>query len=123
MPKSAAFIRIKADVLGIVRDVPRGRVCTFAAIGRHLDVMARHVAYILATLTDDERPGVPWHRVVAESGAINRTRHGRGDEQRASLEAEGVAVSAKGEVSDLAAVVWKPEYRQAEPGAAADGGT
>lgn len=109
MPKSSAFIRIKADVLGIVRDVPRGRVCTYAIIGRHLDVMARHVAYILATLTDDERPFVPWHRVVADSGAINRTKHGRGAEQRASLEAEGVAVSPKGVVEDLAAVVWSPE--------------
>lgn len=43
MAKSAAFTRIKADVLGIVRDVPCGRVCTRGAIGRHLDVMARHV--------------------------------------------------------------------------------
>lgn len=109
MPKSQAFIRIKSDVLGIVRDVPRGRVCTYAAIGRHLDVMARHVAYILATLTDDERLGVPWHRVVAESGAINRTKHGRGIEQCAALEAEGVTVSAKGLVTNLESVVWLPE--------------
>lgn len=109
MPKSAAFIRIKADVLGIARDVPRGRVCTYMAIGRHLDVMARHVAYILATLTDDERSGVPWHRIVAESGALNRTKHGRGAEQRARLEAEGVAFTAGGVVADLITVAWSPE--------------
>lgn len=109
MPKSAAFIRIKADVLGIVRELPRGRVCTYAAIGRHLDVMARHVAYILATLTDDERPGVPWHRVVAEAGTLNPSKHGRGAEQRAALEAEGVAVTPGGKVTDLAAVAWSPE--------------
>ena len=108
MPNSPAFIRIKADVLSIVRDVPRGRVCTYAAIGRHPDVMARHVAYILATLTDAERPGVPWHRVVAESGALNRIAHGRGAEQRAALEAEGGAVTPKGVVADLAGVVWSP---------------
>lgn len=109
MPKSAAFIRIKADVLGLVRDVPCGRVCTYAAIGRHLDVMARHVAYILVTLTDDERMGVAWYRVVADSGAINRTKHGRGTEQRVALEAEGVAVTPSGLVADLAAVAWFPE--------------
>lgn len=109
MPKSAAFIRITADVLGVVRDVPRDRVCTYAAVGRHLDVMVRHVAHILATLTDDERLGLPWHRLVAASGAINRTEHGRGAEQRAALEAEGVAVSPGGVLSDLAAVAWSPE--------------
>lgn len=108
MPKSAAFARIKADVLGVVRDIPPGRVCTYAAIGRHLDVMARHVAYILATLADEERADVPWHRVVAESGAVNRTKHGRGPEQVARLTGEGVAVGPKGVVADLAAVLWAP---------------
>jgi methylated-DNA-protein-cysteine methyltransferase-like protein len=109
VPKSAAFIRIKADVLGIVRDIPHGRVCTYAAIGRYLDVMARHVAYILATLTDDERLGVPWHRVVSEKGSLNKTKHGRGAEQQAMLEAEGVAVTPRGLVADLASVAWSPE--------------
>jgi methylated-DNA-protein-cysteine methyltransferase related protein len=109
LAKSVAFIRIRADVLGIVRDVPYGRVCTYAAIGQHLDVMARHVAYILATLKDEERLGLPWHRVVAESGATNNTKNGCGDQQRAALEAEGVLISPKGIVSDLAAVLWSPE--------------
>ena len=108
MPKSDAFIRIKADVLAVVRDIPRGRVCTYARIGRHLDVMARHVAYILATLADDERAGVPWHRVVAESGALNATRNGRGSEQLARLLAEGVEVTARGKVADLDVVAWEP---------------
>jgi methylated-DNA-protein-cysteine methyltransferase-like protein len=109
MPKSAAFIRIKADVLAIVQEIPFGRVCTYACIGQHLDVMARHVAYILATLTDDERDGLPWHRVVAASGAINRTKHGRGAEQRTALMAEGVAVSTKGIVANLDQHRWNPQ--------------
>ena len=109
MPKSEAFIRIKADVLSIVRDIPRGRVCTYAAVGRHLEVMARHVAYILATMTDEERTGVPWHRMVAESGAINRTKHGRGAEQRVALHAEDVVITLHGVVADLATVLWTPE--------------
>lgn len=109
MPKSAAFIRIKAEVLAIVRGIPAGRVCTYADIGRHLEVMPRHVAYILATLTDEERDDVPWHRVVAESGALNRTKNGRGEEQRALLVAEGVVVTEAGSVVDLAAALWYPE--------------
>ena len=108
MAKSEALMRIKADVLSIVRDIPRGRVCTYAAVGRHLEVMARHVAYILATLTDEERPGVPWHRMVAESGAINRTKHGRGAEQRAALHAEGVMLTPRGVVADLGGRGYKP---------------
>jgi methylated-DNA-protein-cysteine methyltransferase related protein len=109
MPKSPAFIRIKADVMGIVQDVPPGRVCTYAAIGGHLDVMARHVAYILATLTDDERTGVPWHRVVSQTGAINCTKHGLGAEQRAALHAEGVMVAPNGTVKNLDTIHWSPQ--------------
>lgn len=109
MAKSEAFARIKGDVLDIVRAVPRGRVCTYGTVGRHLDVMARHVAYVLATLTDDERAGLPWHRVVSDTGDTNRTKRGRGDEQRARLAAEGVPLSPKGAVADLAAVLWVPD--------------
>jgi alkylated DNA nucleotide flippase Atl1 len=63
----------------------------------------------ITTLTDVERSDVPWHRVVAESGALNRTQHGRGAEQRATLEAEGIAISPRGVVVDLPTVLWLPE--------------
>lgn len=108
MPKSEAYARIKVEVLATVAQVPAGRVCTYAAIGRHLDVMARHVAYILATLTEEERSGLPWHRIIAASGLINRTKLGRGAEQRAKLEAEGVVLAPSGKVVDLARVCWSP---------------
>lgn len=104
MPKSVNFIRIKGDVLGIVADLPPGRVTTYPAIGGHLDVMARDVGYILAALTDDERVGMPWHRVVADGGRASRTNPARYAEQVRLLAEEGVAVSAKGMVDDFAAV-------------------
>ncbi|GAB4212620.1 MAG: hypothetical protein OHK0012_07220 [Synechococcales cyanobacterium] len=68
--KSPAFQEIRASVLAITAAIPPGRLCTFAAMGKHLNVMARHVAYILATLTPAEQVQIPWHRVVSEPGVI-----------------------------------------------------
>ncbi len=92
MPKSPNFIRIRADVLRLVAEVPRGRVTTYGAIGRELDVMARHVAYILAMLTDDEADEVAWHRVVGQGGLLKPTKRRPLAVQRALLDAEGIRV-------------------------------
>lgn len=58
--------------------------------------------------------GLPWNRVVSESGVLNRTKRGRGEEQRIALEAEGVIVTSGGTVENLAAITWLPESRHAE---------
>jgi methylated-DNA-protein-cysteine methyltransferase-like protein len=90
MPKSAAFVRIRADVLAIVRAIPEGRVVTFKAIGAHLDVMPRHVAYILRMLTPEEKATIPWHRAVADSGVLDKPKFdGAGQSQADLLAAEG----------------------------------
>jgi methylated-DNA-protein-cysteine methyltransferase related protein len=99
MANSAAFARIKADVIAIVERLPAGRVATHGEIGRHLAVFPRHVAYILATLDDDERERVPWWRVVADGGAVGR--HLRRDDQIARLKADHVPLSAAGIVQEL----------------------
>lgn len=109
MAKSPAFIRIKADVLAIVADIPSGRFTTYAAIGESLDVMARHVSYILAMLRDEERDGLPWHRVISNQYTINRTKHGRGEEQRERLIAEGMTINAKGQVESPEQFFWSPD--------------
>jgi methylated-DNA-protein-cysteine methyltransferase related protein len=102
MPKSSAFIQIKADLLAIVTEVPVGNVTTYGAIGEHLNVMARHVAYILATLTDQEREKLPWHRVVGNQGAIAKGkitawhRH-----QIEDLQVEGIYCTAKNIVQNF----------------------
>ncbi len=64
------FARIKGDVLRILSAVPPGRVVTFADVGAHLDVMPRHVAYILARLGPGEQARTPWHRAVAADGTL-----------------------------------------------------
>lgn len=69
MAKSPFFARIKADVLMIVASIPEGQVVTFRDIGAHLDVMPRHVAYILKRLDAEERATFPAERVVASDPA------------------------------------------------------
>lgn len=102
MPRSAAFARIKADILAIIRAVPEGSVVTFAAIGAHLDVMPRHAAYILAILAGGEDEAFPWHRAVAADGAL--LSGPRGARQAVLLAAEGHAIT-RGKLSGLETVV------------------
>ena len=64
MATSPFFIRIREHLLQLTASLPEGRVCSFQSIGEHLDVMPRHVAYILSTLEDAEKLVYPWHRVV-----------------------------------------------------------
>jgi methylated-DNA-protein-cysteine methyltransferase-like protein len=101
---SPFFARIKGDVLRIVATVPPGRVASFAGIGAHLDVMPRHVAYILATLSDIEAATLPWHRVVAADGGLGAAKSGAdGTPQRVLLAAEGAAFNRDGRITDFVA--------------------
>ena len=93
MPKSAAFIRIRQEVLEVVHHVPSGRISTYADIGSALEVMPRHVAYILSQLSATEREAVPWHRVVSSGGLIP-ARTDR-ELQAALLRSEGVVVTER----------------------------
>lgn len=98
---SPFYARIRGDVLAIVASIPEGRIATFAGIGAHLDVMPRHVAYILAMLTEIEKATLPWHRVVAADGQPGVPKAGAdGTPQRALLEAEGATFDAKGRITD-----------------------
>jgi methylated-DNA-protein-cysteine methyltransferase related protein len=102
MAKSAAFARIKADVLRIVQAIPAGKVLAFADIGRHLDVAPRHVAYILTMLPDAEKALIPWHRVVGESGALGKPKFDAdGVSQAELLRAEGHVLEDGGALLDM----------------------
>jgi methylated-DNA-protein-cysteine methyltransferase-like protein len=91
--KSPFFARIQRDVLAIIASVPQGRLVTFADVGAHLDVMPRHVAWLMAMLDGPERDPIPWHRAVAADGRVER------EAQRVALEAEGHAFDPDGRVS------------------------
>jgi len=65
MAGSPFYARIRGDVLAIARSVPPGQAITFADIGRQLDVMPRHVAYILKMLPDPAAEGIDPARIIA----------------------------------------------------------
>lgn len=98
MGGSPFFARIKADVLAIARAVPKGRVTSFGSIGAHLEVMPRHVAYILATLEPSEEAQTPWYRVVGEGGALGKRKENAFGIAQAELLAEEGVVILRGAV-------------------------
>jgi methylated-DNA-protein-cysteine methyltransferase-like protein len=109
MARSGGTVRLKARVLAVVGAIPEGRVTTYGAIGRHLRVTARQVAFILANLTAEESECLPWFRVVAASGVVSSTKLGAvGRRQIARLRAEGVAVTPRNKVEDFPVIAWSP---------------
>ncbi len=94
MPKSSAFIRIKTHVLQIVAAIPYAKLTTFRSVAEHLDVVPRHVAYILTMLTMDEKIDYPWFRVVSDDASLGVPKHGADDRSQAELLLEeGLIVS------------------------------
>jgi methylated-DNA-protein-cysteine methyltransferase-like protein len=95
--------------LAVVAAIPEGRVTTYGAIARHLQVTARQVAFVLATLTAEESERLPWFRVVAADGVVSSTKAGAvGRKQIERLRAEGVAVTPRNKVEDFHLIAWSP---------------
>ncbi|MEZ4466444.1 MAG: MGMT family protein [bacterium] len=101
----ALYPGFNSRVYAVVSLVPPGRVTTYGDVAGLLGSrrVARHVGYALAALAD---PSVPWHRVINAEGRISfRGDPIRSGEQRARLEAEGVAFDARDRV-DVKALRW-----------------
>jgi methylated-DNA-protein-cysteine methyltransferase related protein len=109
MKVSGAVQRFKSRVLAVVAAIPEGRVTTYGTIAQHLQVTARQVAFVLATLTAKESKRLPWFRVVAANGVVSSTKLGSvGRRQIARLRAEGVAVTPRNKVEDFHMIAWSP---------------
>lgn len=107
MPKSAAFIRIKSQVLEITQTIPAGQVTSFRAIGNYLDVVPRQVAYILAMLSAEEQALVPWYRVVNDDGTLSRPKYdASGATQAQMLIADGVNVQANLAIANFSEIFF-----------------
>lgn len=115
--KSLAFARIRAEVKAAVCAVPRGRVTTYGAVAAHLEIVPRHVAFVLASLKGAESETIPWHRVVAEGGELRSSSEEGLSCQRRRLAAEKVTVS-RGRVIDFARLVYRWPRREDGPGRA-----
>ncbi len=87
------------QIYAVVRQIPAGKVATYGQVAElaGLPGHARQVGYALHALHSDE---IPWHRVINAAGRISLSPLKGGAEiQRRLLLAEGVEVSAKGQIA------------------------
>jgi methylated-DNA-protein-cysteine methyltransferase related protein len=101
MGNLAAFARIKIQVLTMTSHIPVGRVSTYRSLGEHIDVMPRHVAYILTMLSMEEKDQIPWYRVVSDSGAISAPKTAKAIEQIENLATEGIQIDRAKKIADF----------------------
>jgi methylated-DNA-protein-cysteine methyltransferase-like protein len=101
MTKSIAFARIRAEVIRLVALIPEGKFTTYGSIAVHMNVVARHVAFVLSSLTEEEAATLPWHRVIGAEGRISPNMPPAAAKlQRARLKAEGLTIDRQGFVKD-----------------------
>lgn len=95
--KSPAFARIRAEVIRLVALIPEGKFTTYGSIAVHMNVMARHVAFVMSRLTDEESQALPWHRVVSADARLSPKMDAELRElQKSRLESEGMSIDPKG---------------------------
>lgn len=98
-----------ADVMDVVRQVPRGRVTSYGAIARYLGAArsSRMVGYCM-NRAHAVRPKVPAHRVVNRNGLLTGKHHfGTPTAMQELLEREGVQVKDD-QVADFGRKFWDP---------------
>ena len=100
-PKSAAFARIRAEVIRLVGLIPSGKFTTYGSIAVHMNVVARHVATVMSHLTEEESAALPWHRVVSADARISPNMDAKLSKlQRSRLKEEGMKIDARGYIQD-----------------------
>lgn len=103
MPRkpSTAFSRIRVEVLRLVALIPEGKFTTYGSIAIHMNVMARHVAFVMARLTEEESVELPWHRVVSADARLSPNMDAvLSRKQRRLLKAEGLRIDKDGYIQD-----------------------
>jgi methylated-DNA-protein-cysteine methyltransferase related protein len=103
MPKkpSIAFARIRAEVIRLVAMIPPGKFTTYGSIAVHMNIVPRHVAFVLSRLTKEESQTLPWHRVVGADARISPKMDAElAASQRQLLEREGLQIDSKGFIQD-----------------------
>lgn len=100
-PKSKAFARIRAEVIRLVGLIPSGKFTTYGSIAVHMNVMARHVAFVMSRLTEEEAAALPWHRVVSADARISpKMAPSLASLQRRRLRSEGMKIDRAGYIQD-----------------------
>jgi methylated-DNA-protein-cysteine methyltransferase-like protein len=92
-------------VLAFVERIPAGRVMSYGAIAECLrDATGRGSARRVGTIMASYGGGVPWHRVVAASGALPA-----GHEVEAARRHIAEGTPMRGSRIDMASAAWWPE--------------
>jgi len=100
-PQSLAFARIRAEVIRLVALIPAGKFSTYGSIAVHMNIMARHVAFVMARLSEEESAGLPWHRVVSADARLSpKMDPDLRLLQRARLESEGLIINGEGYIQN-----------------------
>lgn len=96
-------------VIEIIKRIPEGKVCTYGRVARMAGQPggARQVARILHS--SSRKHQLPWQRVVNVRGSISLPQYGGYAEQKARLQAEGVAFDAADRI-DLEKYLWDGEW-------------
>jgi len=98
-----------ADVMSVVRQVPKGRVTSYGAIAKYLGAAcsSRIVGYCMNN-AHSVKPVVPAHRVVNRNGMLTGKHHFATETRMEELlKKEGVKVK-NDEVVDFAKRFWDP---------------
>lgn len=96
-------------VYQVVREIPRGRVCSYGIIANYLGIKsgARMVGYAMNAA--HTMPDVPAHRVVNRQGLLTGRHHFSSPTlMQELLEKEGVTVE-NDQVKDFERLFWNPE--------------
>ncbi len=98
-----------ADVMDVVRQIPRGRVTSYGAIAKYLGAArsSRMVGFCMNN-AHAVKPKVPAHRVVNRNGLLTGKHHfGSPTAMQELLQKEGVKVK-EDQVVDFANKFWDP---------------
>ncbi|MCM3763973.1 MGMT family protein [Neobacillus niacini] len=98
-------------VIEIIKSIPAGKVATYGQIAGLAGSprAARQVVRILHSMSKKHR--LPWHRIINAKGQIALQDDESYNEQRLSLEAEGIEVGLNG-IIDLKKYQWQPAVKR-----------
>jgi methylated-DNA-protein-cysteine methyltransferase related protein len=99
-----------AKVYELVRQIPKGKVCSYGVIADHIGtkLTARMVGWAM-NKAHQQKPNVPAHRVVNRNGLLTGRHHFETPTlMQDLLEAEGIKVNDH-QIIDFNKHFWQPE--------------
>lgn len=91
-------------IYDVVRQIPRGRVTSYGAIAKLLDLPSARMVGHAMRFVDITRQRIPAQRVVNSSGKLSHDSHGA---RRSLLLKEGIQLKGD-KIVDFAKLFWDP---------------